>query len=91
MITDLNLLQDQSKPYDSKKDCWVPDAEDGYIQAQIQSVTGDSVKVITKNQNEVRGGSIRHSKEFDHDLQYSARFHHNFPTVENFRQELEND
>ncbi|VDM49700.1 unnamed protein product [Toxocara canis] len=37
------MIADQSKPYDSKKDCWIPDAEEGFIPAQIKSTKGDMV------------------------------------------------
>ncbi|CAJ0577863.1 unnamed protein product, partial [Mesorhabditis spiculigera] len=46
-------IVDQSKPYDSKKDCWVPDEEDGFVSAQIQEDKGDTVKVVTCKQNEI--------------------------------------
>uniref|UniRef100_A0A0M3HFS8 Myosin N-terminal SH3-like domain-containing protein n=1 Tax=Ascaris lumbricoides TaxID=6252 RepID=A0A0M3HFS8_ASCLU len=39
---------DQSAPYDSKKDCWIPDKEEGYVAAQILSVKGDQVVVSAK-------------------------------------------
>lgn len=38
-------LADQSKPYDSKKDIWIPDAEEGYIAAQITKTDGDNITV----------------------------------------------
>uniref|UniRef100_A0A0N5AUY4 Myosin head n=1 Tax=Syphacia muris TaxID=451379 RepID=A0A0N5AUY4_9BILA len=44
--------KDQSRPYDSKKNCWIPDAEEGYIAATIQSRKGDMVTVVTERQNE---------------------------------------
>ncbi|EPB79755.1 myosin head [Ancylostoma ceylanicum] len=46
-------LEDQSKPYDSKKNCWIPDAEDGYIAAEITSTKGDQITVVTARGNEV--------------------------------------
>ncbi|CAB3407384.1 unnamed protein product [Caenorhabditis bovis] len=30
------MLQDQSRPYDSKKNVWIPDAEEGYIEGEIK-------------------------------------------------------
>ncbi|KHJ96159.1 myosin head [Oesophagostomum dentatum] len=47
------MLEDQSKPYDSKKNCWVPDAEDGYVAAEITATKGDTVTVVTARGNEV--------------------------------------
>ncbi|VDK57298.1 unnamed protein product [Cylicostephanus goldi] len=49
-------IQDQSKPYDSKKNCWVPDAEEGYVAGEITGTKGDSVTVVTARGNEVSGG-----------------------------------
>lgn len=36
---------DQSKPYDSKKACWVPDEKDGYVIGEIKATKGDIVSV----------------------------------------------
>ncbi|KAK6104848.1 Myosin tail family protein [Brugia pahangi] len=47
------MIADQSKPYDSKKNVWIPDAEDGYIAAEIKSSKGDSVTVVSVRGNEV--------------------------------------
>lgn len=33
--------QDQSKPYDAKKACWVPDEKEGFVQGLIQGTKGD--------------------------------------------------
>ncbi|VDP49232.1 unnamed protein product [Heligmosomoides polygyrus] len=39
------ILKDQSTPYDSKKNVWIPDAEEGYVAAEIKSTKGDMVVV----------------------------------------------
>ncbi|XP_030554881.1 myosin heavy chain, muscle isoform X26 [Drosophila novamexicana] len=36
---------DQSKPYDSKKSCWVPDEKEGYLLGEIKATKGDIVSV----------------------------------------------
>lgn len=36
---------DQSKPYDSKKNCWVPDEKEGYLIGEIKATKGDIVSV----------------------------------------------
>lgn len=36
---------DQSKPYDAKKACWVPDEALGYVLGEIKSTKGDLVSV----------------------------------------------
>ncbi|VDK21568.1 unnamed protein product, partial [Anisakis simplex] len=41
-------FQDQSVPYDSKKDCWIPDKDEGYVPAQIISTKGDQITVTSK-------------------------------------------
>lgn len=40
-----NSIQDQSKVYDSKKNCWVPDEEEGYVEGIIKKTEGDMVQV----------------------------------------------
>lgn len=48
------LLEEQTKPYDAKTSCWIPDHKEGYLKATITSTKGDDVTVTTEN-NEVRG------------------------------------
>uniref|UniRef100_A0A182WA49 Myosin heavy chain n=1 Tax=Anopheles minimus TaxID=112268 RepID=A0A182WA49_9DIPT len=36
---------DQSKPYDSKKACWVPDEKEGYVLGEIKATKGELVTV----------------------------------------------
>lgn len=36
---------DQSKPYDGKKACWVPDEAEGYLLGEIKATKGDLVTV----------------------------------------------
>uniref|UniRef100_A0A0R3RHL6 Myosin motor domain-containing protein n=1 Tax=Elaeophora elaphi TaxID=1147741 RepID=A0A0R3RHL6_9BILA len=42
-----------AKPFDSKKNCWIPDADDGFVAAEIKSSAGDNVTVVTVKGNEV--------------------------------------
>uniref|UniRef100_A0AC35UGP5 Myosin motor domain-containing protein n=1 Tax=Rhabditophanes sp. KR3021 TaxID=114890 RepID=A0AC35UGP5_9BILA len=42
-----------SKPYDSKKNCWVIDAEEGFIDGEITESQGDNVTVVTSKGNQV--------------------------------------
>lgn len=37
--------QDQTKPYDAKKACWVPDEKEGYLLGEIKATKGDLVTV----------------------------------------------
>uniref|UniRef100_A0AC35UID6 Myosin motor domain-containing protein n=1 Tax=Rhabditophanes sp. KR3021 TaxID=114890 RepID=A0AC35UID6_9BILA len=39
-------LKDQSKPYDSKKNFWLADAEEGYIAVELKSTKGDTGSVL---------------------------------------------
>ncbi|CEF60973.1 Myosin heavy chain [Strongyloides ratti] len=39
------MLQDQSHPYDSKKNFWMPDPEEGYIAVEVSSIKGDTATV----------------------------------------------
>ncbi|KAK9752705.1 Myosin head (motor domain) [Popillia japonica] len=36
---------DQSKPYDAKKSCWVPDEKEGFVLGEIRGTKGDLVTV----------------------------------------------
>lgn len=36
---------DQTKPYDAKKACWVPDEKEGYLLGEIKATKGDMVTV----------------------------------------------
>jgi len=40
---------DQTKPYDAKKACWVPDEESGFLQGEIRGTKGDLVTVALPN------------------------------------------
>lgn len=48
---------DQSKPYDAKKTCWVPDEKEGYVLGEIQSTKGDLVNVKLTAGGEVMSSS----------------------------------
>lgn len=44
---------DQSKPYDGKKACWVPDDKEGFVQGEIKATKGELVTVS------LPGGEVR--------------------------------
>ena len=46
-------FQEQSKPFDAKKNVWVPDKEEGFLASEIKSTKGDNVTVITSKGTEV--------------------------------------
>ncbi|XP_065215430.1 myosin heavy chain, muscle isoform X24 [Planococcus citri] len=48
---------DQTKPYDAKKACWVPDEAEGFVQGEIQSTKGDLVNV------KLPGGEVKDFKK----------------------------
>lgn len=48
---------DQTKPYDSKKNCWVPDEKDGYLLGEIRATKGDLVTVA------LPGGEVKYRRE----------------------------
>ncbi|XP_014245690.1 myosin heavy chain, muscle isoform X1 [Cimex lectularius] len=48
---------DQTKPYDAKKACWVPDEGEGFVQGEIKGTKGDIVTVSLPN------GEERHLKK----------------------------
>ncbi|XP_076274751.1 myosin heavy chain isoform X50 [Rhynchophorus ferrugineus] len=37
---------DQTKPYDAKKSCWVPDEKEGFVLGEIRGTKGDLVTVL---------------------------------------------
>jgi len=41
------LHEEQSQPFDGKKNCWIPDQKEGYVKAEIISTKGDDVTVLT--------------------------------------------
>lgn len=48
---------DQSKPYDSKKACWVPEEKEGYVLGEIKATKGELVTVA------LPGGEVMHSRQ----------------------------
>ncbi|XP_050734444.1 myosin heavy chain, muscle-like [Eriocheir sinensis] len=46
-------MKDATKPYDSKKSCWIPDEKEGFVEGEIQGTKGDLITVYaageTKN------------------------------------------
>ncbi|KAK7067548.1 putative TRAFAC class myosin-kinesin ATPase superfamily [Halocaridina rubra] len=38
--------QDQTKPYDAKKACWVPHEKEGFLEGEIQGTKGDLINVM---------------------------------------------
>lgn len=43
---------DQTKPFDSKKACWIPDDKEGYILGEIKSTKGDMVTIDIEGEGE---------------------------------------
>lgn len=48
---------DQTKPYDAKKACWIPDEKEGYLLGEIKATKGDIVSVG------LAGGEVRDVKK----------------------------
>ncbi|WKY08821.1 hypothetical protein Q1695_001755 [Nippostrongylus brasiliensis] len=46
------LLAATTKKFDSKKNVWIADAEEGFIAAEIKSTKGDTIVVVTSKGNE---------------------------------------
>lgn len=40
-------MKDQSKPYDAKTACWVPDDIEGFVLGEIRGAKGDTIQVWT--------------------------------------------
>ncbi|XP_037787098.1 myosin heavy chain, muscle-like [Penaeus monodon] len=48
---------DQTKPYDAKKSCWVPDEKESYVLGEIQGTKGDLISVS------IPGGETKNFKK----------------------------
>merc|ERR1719239_1565119 len=48
------LMKEQTQTFDGKKACWVPDAKDGFLQAEIQSTKGEEITVKVLKNSETR-------------------------------------
>jgi len=46
------ILEEQTQPFDGKKACWIIDAKEGFLKAEIISTKGDDVTVLTENNEE---------------------------------------
>jgi hypothetical protein len=46
-------FQAQTKKFDSKKNVWIPDAEEQFVEAEIKATKGDDVIVVTDKGVEV--------------------------------------
>ncbi|KAI1727504.1 myosin head (motor domain) domain-containing protein [Ditylenchus destructor] len=46
------MIEEQSKPYDSKKNVWVPDPEEGFVAAEVKGAKGEEINVVTVKGNE---------------------------------------
>ena len=42
------LQQEQTQPFDGKKNIWIADEKEGFIKAEIQSTKGDDITVLTE-------------------------------------------
>ena len=49
LVSKEERIENSTKPFDSKKDCFVKDAKEGYVAGQIQSDDGKTVTVKKQN------------------------------------------
>ncbi|KAJ8318328.1 hypothetical protein KUTeg_003419 [Tegillarca granosa] len=54
LAIDRKKMLAEQKPFDSKKNCWVPDAKEGFVAAEIQSSKGEEITVKTIDKLEHR-------------------------------------
>nr|XP_027229006.1 myosin heavy chain, muscle-like [Penaeus vannamei] len=47
-------MLDQTKPYDPKKSCWVPDDKEGFLEGLIQGAKGDKLVSVQLKSGEVK-------------------------------------
>lgn len=38
-------IKTQARPFDGKKNCWIPDHKEGFVAAEIQSTKGEEITV----------------------------------------------
>lgn len=55
------LQEEQTQSFDGKKNCWIVDAKEGYVKAEIISTKGDDVTVLTEKL-EARYDLLRHRR-----------------------------
>jgi len=48
------LMKEQTQTFDGKKACWVPDAKEGFLAAQIESTKGEEITVKIDSNNETK-------------------------------------
>ncbi len=48
------MMKEQNQAFDAKKACWVPDEEQGFRAAEIQSTSGEQVTVVITETKEVK-------------------------------------
>ena len=47
LVSKEEKMKTQSRPFDGKKNCWIPEPKEGFVAAEIQSTKGDEVTVKT--------------------------------------------
>ena len=47
LVSKEERMKTQARPFDGKKNCWVPESKEGYVAAEIQSTKGEEVTVKT--------------------------------------------
>ena len=47
LVSKEEKMKTQSRPFDGKKNCWIPEPKEGFVTAEIQSTKGDEVTVKT--------------------------------------------
>ncbi|BFZ03204.1 hypothetical protein BsWGS_06243 [Bradybaena similaris] len=48
------LMKEQTQTFDGKKSCWVPDAKEGFLAAEIQSTKGEEITVKLLKNNDTK-------------------------------------
>jgi myosin heavy chain 6/7 len=45
LVSKEEKVKTQARPFDGKKNCWIPEQKEGFIAAEIQSTKGDEITV----------------------------------------------
>ena len=55
LVSKEEKIKTQARAFDGKKNCWIPEAKEGFVPAEIQSEKGDKVVVkLTSGEVELK-------------------------------------
>ena len=55
-------MRTQARPFDGKKNCWIPEHKEGFIAAEIQSTKGEEITVKTSKGEVIYRKNLKKNK-----------------------------